>query len=275
MVHPARPWMIVALFGCTGAAATASSGTPASVGFRPYRDSIPGTLVVFDMIPVPGGPVHYRYGDSITNTIVAPFWIGRTEVTWDEYDVFAYRLDLKPEARGGADATARPSKPYGAPDYGWGHHGYPAISIAAPAAAAYCVWLSARTGKKYRLATDAEWTRAVGTGIGPDTLLPPARLDSLAWYAGNSQARSHPVAAKAPDRLGLYDMLGNAAEWVTEGDGRAITRGGSWLYAAASVRPDTRVAPLSTWQERDPQFPKSRWWLSDGPFVGFRIVREP
>jgi hypothetical protein len=88
-------------------------------------DSIPGTLVTFDMVPVPGDP---------------PLLIGKTEVTWDEYDVFAYRLDqptinLPPAdtARPGlADATARPSRPYGAPDYGWGHQGYPAISIAAP-----------------------------------------------------------------------------------------------------------------------------------------------
>ena len=67
----------------------------------PYRDSIPGTLVRFEMMPVPGD---------------RPFWIGKTEVTWDEYDIWAFRLDLTPRERSsGVDATARPSRPYGAP----------------------------------------------------------------------------------------------------------------------------------------------------------------
>ena len=228
-------------------------------------DSIPGTLVTFDMIAVPGDP---------------PFLIGKTEVTWDEYDVFAYKLDrpvVNPNpadtARAGlADATARPSRPYGAPDYGWGHQGFPAISIAAPAAVAYAAWLSARTGKRYRLATDAEWTRAASAGlIG----LTPPMVDSLAWHAGNSGSRSHAVAKLRPDRLGLYDMLGNAAEWVTGADGRPLTRGGSWADQPGTLNPATSARYSPSWQERDPQFPKSRWWLSDGPFVGFRLVREP
>src|SRR2546428_473107 len=112
----------------------------------PYRDSIPGTLVRFDMMPVPGDP---------------PFWIGKTEVTWDEYDVWAFRLDLTPRERSsGMDATARPSRPYGAPDRGFGHHGYPALALTYFAAPTYCARLSAKTRKKYPLPTHAEWTRA-------------------------------------------------------------------------------------------------------------------
>lgn len=232
---------------------------------RSYTDTIPGTLVTFDMIAVPGDP---------------PLYIGKTEVTWDEYDVFAFKLDqptVAPRDTAMArviDATARPSRPYGAPDYGWGHQGYPAISIAAPAAAEYAVWLSAKTGKRYRLATDAEWTRAARAAL-PGAPLSPARLDSLAWHAGNSGRRSHPVAAKRADDLGLFDLLGNAAEWVTGTDGRPLTRGGSWADQPGTLNPLTSARYSSAWQERDPQFPKSRWWLSDGPFVGFRLVREP
>lgn len=215
------------------------------------------------MIAVPGDP---------------PFLIGKTEVTWDEYDVFAYKLDqpvIGPRDTAMArviDATARPSRPYGAPDYGWGHQGYPAISIAAPAAAEYAVWLSAKTRKRYRLATDAEWTRAANAGL---TGLTPGLVDSLAWHAGNAGSRSHPVATRRPDKLGLYDMLGNAAEWVIGADGRPLTRGGSWADQPGTLTPAISARYSSTWQERDPQFPKSRWWLSDGPFVGFRLVREP
>jgi formylglycine-generating enzyme required for sulfatase activity len=241
-------------------------GTPPSArpGLVSTTDTIPGTVVSFDMIAVPGDP---------------PFLIGKTEVTWDEYDVFAYKLDQptigpRPDTAMARviDATARPSRPYGAPDYGWGHQGYPAISIAAPAAMEYAAWLSARTGKRYRLATDAEWTRAATAGLAG---LNPPMVDSLAWHAGNSGSRSHPVGSRRPDRLGLYDMLGNAAEWVTGADGRPLTRGGSWADQPGTLNVTTSTRYSPSWQERDPQFPKSRWWLSDGPFVGFRLVREP
>ena len=257
--------IIILTMGCSAGGSHPAVVEPL-VAARSYTDTIPGTLVSFDMIAVPGDP---------------PFYIGKTEVTWDEYDVFTHRLD-QPAARVVTDtamarvidAVARPSKPYGAPDYGWGHQGYPAISIAAPAAAEYTAWLSAKTGKRYRLATDAEWTRAARAGLA-NPPLSPARLDSLAWHAGNSGYRSHPVAAKQADALGLFDMLGNAAEWVTGTDGRPLTRGGSWADQPGSLNPLTSARYSSAWQERDPQFPKSRWWLSDGPFVGFRLVREP
>lgn len=242
-------------FGCSAGGGPVPAAPPS--GLRPYADTIPGTLVAFDMVPLPGDP---------------PLYIGRTEVTWDEYDVFAYRLD-EPEADRAQDASARPSKPYGAPDYGWGHQGYPAISIAAPAAIEYAAWLSAKTGKRYRLASDAEWTRAASAAFA--TAPTPGQLDSLAWHGGNSGRRSHPVATKSPDALGLFDLLGNAAEWVIGTDGRPLTRGGSWADAPAQLGPATGARYSSSWQERDPQFPKSRWWLSDGPFVGFRLVREP
>src|SRR5213083_2929708 len=117
----------------------------------PYRDSIPGTLVRFEMMPVPGD---------------RPFWIGKTEVTWDEYDIWAFRLDLAGRVpTDSIDAVSRPSRPYGAPDRGFGHQGYPAIGMTYFAAQTYCAWLSAKTGKRYRLATDVEWSRAVQAGL--------------------------------------------------------------------------------------------------------------
>ena len=229
----------------------------------PYLDSIPGTLVRFEMMPVPGD---------------RPFWIGKTEVTWDEYDVWAFRLDLTPQERSsGVDATARPSRPYGAPDRGFGHHGYPALAMTYFAAQTYCAWLSSKTGKKYRLPTDAEWTRAARLGLGGDSAFTAERRDALAWHSGNARAKAHPVAAKAADALGLHDMLGNVAEWVSGADsgGKPMVRGGSWTDPPNFVGPTARARQTPGWNETDPQFPKSRWWLADAPFVGFRIVREP
>jgi formylglycine-generating enzyme required for sulfatase activity len=226
-----------------------------------YREPIDGTVVEFEMMLVPAGPVR-------------PFYIGRTEVTWDLYDVFALGLDRR-SSTAGADAVARPSHPYGAPDYGWGHAGYPAISVTRAAAEAFCEWLSAKTGKKYRLPTEAEWAHAASLAAG-DTPLTAQRLQSLAWHRGNAEARTHAVASKSPDALGLFDLFGNAAEWVTSDAGALVVRGGSFRDGVDDgVGPAARAIQDDTWNERDPQLPKSRWWLSDGPFVGFRVVREP
>ncbi|MGH7531354.1 MAG: formylglycine-generating enzyme family protein [Gemmatimonadales bacterium] len=228
-------------------------------------DSIPGTLVRFDMIPVPASTAGGR-----------AFWIGKTEVTWDEYDVWAFRLDLPAADRtAGVDATGRPSRPYGAPDRGFGHRGYPAIGMTYAAAQAYCAWLSAKTGKRYRLPTDEEWTRAALLGLGSDSILSPQRRDSLAWHAGNAGATTRRTGTKTADALGLHDVLGNVAEWVTGADGTPLVRGGSWADPPDRVNPTTRERQTPAWNETDPQFPKSRWWLADAPFVGFRIVREP
>jgi formylglycine-generating enzyme required for sulfatase activity len=224
-----------------------------------YRESIDGTLVTFEMVFVEGGPVK-------------PFYIGRTEVTWDLYDVFALGLD-RPADVGGADAIARPSQPYGAPDQGWGHAGYPAIAVTRSAAEAFCQWLSAKTGKTYRLPTEAEWAHAAARAVGSAPLT-PARLSEVAWHRENAGGRTHPVGTKAPDAIGLLDLFGNAAEWVVADNGAATVRGGSYRDPPAAVGPSARSVQDPSWNERDPQLPKSRWWLSDGPFVGFRVVRE-
>ena len=82
------------------------------------------------------------------------------------------------------------------------------------------------------------------------------------------------MGTKAPDAIGLLDLFGNAAEWVITTDGAPVLRGGSYRDPPAAVGPSARSVQDPSWNERDPQLPKSRWWLSDGPFAGFRIVRD-
>ena len=233
-----------------------------------YRESIAGTLVTFEMVPVPGGAITVD-GKATT---VAPFYIGRTEATWDMYDVFALGLDT-PKDRTRADAISRPSQPYGAPDYGWGHAGYPAISVTRAAAEAFCEWLSNKTGKRYRLPTEIEWAHAAALASG-GTAVTSERLAAIAWHKGNAEARTHPVGTRTADALGLFDLFGNAAEWVTTSDGTLVTRGGSFHDTPDAVGSAARAVQVEAWNERDPQLPKSRWWLSDAPFVGFRIVQQ-
>jgi formylglycine-generating enzyme required for sulfatase activity len=245
------------------AAESATSQAPASAT-PSVTDSIPGTLVKFEMVPVPAGTVTVNGATAK----VEAFLIGRTEVTWDMYDVFALGLDAKPG--GGADAATRPSQPYGAPDNNWGHAGFPVISVTHNAATEFCKWLSARTGKTYRLPTEPEWLRAAELAAGPTAT--PASREAITWHAGNSKGTTHAVGKKKPDALGLFDLFGNATEWVATTGDELVTRGGSFRDPLAATGPSARILFDMAWQERDPQLPKSRWWLSDGPFVGFRLA---
>jgi formylglycine-generating enzyme required for sulfatase activity len=95
----------------------------------------------------------------------------------------------------------------------------------------------------------------------------------MAWHRGNAKGQTHPVASRKPDALGMFDLFGNAAEWVSTDDGQRVARGGSFRDAPEVTGPRARATQDASWNERDPQLPKSRWWLSDAPFVGFRIVR--
>jgi formylglycine-generating enzyme required for sulfatase activity len=83
------------------------------------------------------------------------------------------------------------------------------------------------------------------------------------------------VGTRAPDALGLFDLFGNTAEWVATESGDLVTRGGSYRDDAGAVGPDARAIQDPSWNETDPQLPKSRWWLSDAPFVGFRLASTP
>ncbi|MEO5568072.1 MAG: SUMF1/EgtB/PvdO family nonheme iron enzyme [Gemmatimonadaceae bacterium] len=230
------------------------------------RDSIAGTLVTFELVLVP--PSVAKEGST------RPIYIGRTEVTWDMYDVFMNRLDTA-RLKGPADALARPSQPYAVPDYDWGHAGYAAISISYQAANAFAEWLSVKTGHKYRLPTNSEWDRVALLAAGDTGSISRARLDSMAWHRENASSQAHAVASRRADRLGLYDLFGNAAEWVATDGKPAVTRGGSFRDDPAAMGPASRAVQAPSWTERDPQLPTSRWWLTDGPFVGFRIVRDP
>ena len=256
------------LVGLSGAA---PAGARQAVAAAPsYHESIAGTLVTFEMVRVPSGRAVLTIAAGTRAIDVDAFYIGRTEVTWDMYDVFALGLDRP----AGGDATARPSDPYGAPDRGWGHAGFPVMSVTHAAAEAFCAWLSRKTGLAYRLPTEAEWVHAATLASGGDGL-DAAERAALAWWRGNAQGRTHPAGVRAPDALGLFDLFGNTAEWVASDTGDLVARGGSYRDEATRLGPNAHDIQDPSWNETDPQLPKSRWWLSDGPFVGFRLVSKP
>mgnify|MGYP001333907761 CR=1 FL=1 len=272
--------LLGAVLGLLGAVrpATAQPEPPSDDDSRQtHTVQIPGTLIEFEMVRVPGGTVTLETPDGPREVSVDPFWIGRTEVTWDAYDVYVYELD-RDDSNPAVDAVARPSKPYVLPGEDFGHKGYPALAMTRRAAQTYARWLSARTGDSYRLPTEAEWLHACRLGFdGADR---PERLDERAWHAANADGQTHPAGSSTPNRLGIYDMLGNVAEHVLPVEAEAesadtpVVLGGSYRSDPATLSCASRDRQTRAWNETDPQLPKSQWWLSDAPFVGFRVVKE-
>ncbi|HTL31262.1 MAG TPA: SUMF1/EgtB/PvdO family nonheme iron enzyme [Tepidisphaeraceae bacterium] len=254
----------------------ASQATPLPKVGEKFEEKIPGTLVRFEMTPIPAGKqkVASTQQSKDVEQDVKPIWIAKTEVTWDLYDIWLFQLDLtEKEKAASADAKSRPSKPYGAPDRGFGHQGYPALAMTDRSARNFCEWLSKKTGKKYRLPTQAEWEYACRAGVGDADERKP--LADRAWFVDNSDDKTHPVASKTPNSWGLYDMLGNVGEWVINVDGNPVVMGGSYTDESEEVGPSKFKTQKESWNVTDPQNPKSRWWLSDAWFVGFRVVCEP
>jgi formylglycine-generating enzyme required for sulfatase activity len=160
-----------------------------------------------------------------------------------------------------------------------------------------CKWLQKKTGKVYRLPTEAEWEYACRAGtktpyfFGDD----PDDLDDYAWYEENSDSKTQEVAQKKPNPWGLYDMAGNVREWVTDFYGPKVyaenaknnpvtdprgpakgdfhvTRGGAYDSPPEELRSAARAFEEDWWAFEDPQEPKSRWWLPKMCFIGFRVA---
>jgi formylglycine-generating enzyme required for sulfatase activity len=252
-----------------------SSAVPAGTeALKSYSETMPGSVVKIEMVAIPAGKLAAG-GKTVS---VKPFWIANTETPWEAYDTFiASGTPSKAydQTEFAADAIARPSKSYILPDLGWGHHGYPVINVSSLSVTMFCRWLSAQTGKKYRLPTDTEWEYACRAGSTASKPMTPAQANKVAWYAANSDRKTHPVAKKLPNAWKLYDMEGNAGEWANDAEGKPVLCGGVFKDNPDRLLPTMRRRFKPSWQATDPQLPKSRWWLADGNFVGFRIVCEP
>lgn len=214
------------------------------------------------MVQTPAGEIEYESNTQQVGSML----VLSTEVTWDLYDIFVYELD-KPEPDIGADAISRPSKPYVPPDRGFGHDGYPAIGMTRKAAEQFCVWLSNKLDTTVRLPTQPEWIYLAQGGSAE-----PISLDESAWYQANSNHSTHPVGSKSPNGFGLFDMQGNAAEWVITDTRRPYAMGGGYRDPAKDSTVRSAQRQVSAWNQSDPQIPKSQWWLADCSWVGFRFV---
>jgi len=242
-------------------------------GLNDFTEYIPGSAVSFEMVAIPGGDFQmgspedepFRESDEgpVREVKIEPFFMAKTEVTWDEYLAFFTQTGAQGKTADAylnvasldVDAISGPTPPWGAPDQGWGKGSMPAITMTHHAAEVYCQWLTKITGKTYRLPTEAEWEYAARGGtsgpyyfegdpqryvrqglrnklFGVDTTV----INSYVVYKENSGARSMPAGTKKENPFGLENMLGNVAEfcadWYAEdayaeyGEGLSVNPGG-------------------------------------------------
>ena len=314
--------LVLTVASALGAPSIAPAQDAPKADFKAYTEVITGSDLKFEMLPIPGGT--YTMGSPASEekrkpdegpqvTVqIAPFWMGKCEVTWDEFNEYCFSLDIKRKQREGvdiarqpatetaADAVTRSTKPYADMTFGFGSRSNPAICMTHHAAMEYTRWISAKTGKTYRLPTEAEWeyaaragsTTAYSFGDSPD------ELGEYAWYVENAE-KPMPVGKKKPNPWGLHDIHGNVSEWCvdfykadayaefarlgspakgpvippTPAEYSYVARGGSWDDDADRLRSAARVSSNREWSVQDPQRPQSIWWHTDATRVGFRLVR--
>jgi len=219
--------------------------------FENFTEKIPGTGVSFSMVAIPEGvfsmgspnsePLRREDEGPLHKVKVSRFWMGKVEVSWDEYLAFFKATSSQGRTEGeeiktkNVDAISGPTPPWGAPDQGWGKGSRPAITMTWHAANVYCEWLSKVTGKKYRLPTEAEWEFACRGGtstpyffegdpkkftsqgffrkiFGPDT----ANINSMVVYKENSPSKTQEPKAVKANPFGLINMLGNVTEFCSD-----------------------------------------------------------
>jgi formylglycine-generating enzyme required for sulfatase activity len=198
-------------------------------------------------------------------TIGKPFAVGRTEVTFAEWDACV---------TAGYCATR-------VSDNNWGRGNQPVINISWDDAKEYIAWLSRMTGNEYRLLTEAEWEYAARAGTttayswGDDIGKGNANCDGCGSQWDNRQPA--PVGSFKPNDFGLYDMHRNVFEWVEDnwhedykgapmdgtawldgGDAsRRVVRGGSWNLSPQILRAALRLRYSSGYRDL---------------FIGFRLA---
>ncbi len=277
--------------------------------------------ISFRMVPIPGGTFSMGSPDSEPNhkadegpqhqVRLDPFYMCWTEMTLDLFLAyyqetvsakkdFMETQEAKKDAEkaGGVDAISGPTPVYGDLSMGYAPRN-PAIGMTWHNANNFCLWLSKKTGKKYRLPTEAEWEYACRAGTTNifGTTNDPEKMKDYAWYEVTADSETSEVGKKKRNAFGLYDMSGNVREWVSDfysptayaeaakktpavnpkgpKTGKLhVARGGDYRSSVDELRCTSRHLEQKWWRMGDPQIPKSIWWLPEMDIIGFRVARS-
>jgi len=273
----------------------------------------------FKMVPIPGGTFTMGSPDSEPNRAddegpqhevrVDPFYMCSTETTLELFMAyyqetvsakkdFMETQEAKKDAENasGVDAISGPTPVYGDLSMGYGPQN-PAIGMTWHNANNFCLWLSKKTGKKYRLPTEAEWEYACRAGTNNlfGSTNDAEKIRDYAWYDATADSETTEVGKKKPNAFGLHDMSGNVREWVSDFYSPTayaeaakkslavnpkgpktgelhVARGGDYSCAVGELRCAARHLEQKWWRMGDPQIPKSIWWLPEMDIIGFRVV---
>ena len=236
--------------------------------FENFIETVPGTAASISMIAIPGGEFlmgspekePFRNSDEgpQKRVRVSDFFMAEVEITWDQF--WSFYSETMSEgrtppsvvyannSREDVDAVSGPTPPFGLPDQGWGMGNRPAITMTHYSAQTFCQWLSLKTGRKYRLPTEAEWEYAARGGTDtpyffegnpkklsnegflkgifkPDT----TGIDGYTVYVNNSRNRTQEPSEVRANPFGLKNMLGNVMEycqdWYAEDAYKSIQNG--------------------------------------------------
>lgn len=253
-------WFV--LFVCIALSACA----PIAKTTPDFTEPFSGIEFVF----IPGG--EFQMGDIVNKrdregpihkVTLPPFAISTTEITFRQYDKFC--------------TTTNRKKP---DDNEWGRGDRPVINVSWTEAKAYAEWLSDLVELPISLPSEAQWEYAARAGSSSEywygNKLPPNRANCAQCGSQWDNRSTAPVKSFVPSPWGLYDSMGNVAEWVEDDfhasyqgaptDGSAwidnatndkIYRGGSWRYSKAEVASATR-----DWENKN----------TKNLDIGFRIV---
>lgn len=186
-----------------------------------------------EMIVVPAGDFAMGSNDTYLEqpihhvTISRPFAIGRREITFAEWD----------------QCVAAGACRHNPSDRGWGRGDRPVLDLSWDDTQAYLNWLSGKTGRKYRLPTEAEWEYAARAGTTTPFWWGTNAKAGAANCSGcgpGSQPKTVPTGSFRPNAFGLYDTSGNMAEWVedcwNENYRGAPTNGSAWTAGQCNLR---------------------------------------
>lgn len=205
-----------------------------------------------EMVVVPAGS--YAMGGTRKVVIAEPLAVGKTEITFAQWDLCI--------AEGGCK--------YRPDDQGWGRGDQPLMNVTWDNTREYLAWLQKKTGRDYRLLTDAEWEYAARAGTTTTYFWGDSEADICQYAAvdkggdGCGKGKPLPAGQLRANAFGLHDTLGSMYEWVedcwnadvagvaadgsarTSGDcGRRVLRGGNWKFVPRNARSTERTSYLS------------------------------